>query len=181
MTANRQPVRIRLARADDAPAYRELRLAALRDHPEAFGADYAESEAREPAFWQERLRSQPDAASATFVAEAGGTLIGMTTVVREQGAKVQHGANIYAVYVHPAWRGRRVGEQLLSAAAAWASARGVSQLKLSVTVTNGSAQRLYERCGFTPYGRDPRVIRVGDTYYDELLMVRRLDAADATL
>jgi RimJ/RimL family protein N-acetyltransferase len=70
---------------------------------------------------------------------------------------------------------------LLSAAAAWASARGVSQLKLSVTVTNGSAQRLYERCGFTPYGRDPRVIRVGDTYYDELLMVRRLDAADATL
>ncbi|HEU5088510.1 MAG TPA: GNAT family N-acetyltransferase [Roseiflexaceae bacterium] len=169
-------IEFRQSQADDAPAYRALRMQALREHPEAFGADVAESEAIPLDTWRSRLEPQPEesATAATFVAQAGEALVGMMTIVRMNGAKVRHSANIYAVYVDPVYRGQRIGEQLLAICADWAARRGVMQIKLSVTTTNQSARRLYERCGFEVYGTDPAVLKLGDTFYDEYLMVRTL-------
>ena len=169
-------IEFRQSQAGDAPAYRALRLQALREHPEAFGADAVESEAITLDTWRSRLEPQPEASAtaATFVAQAGEALVGMMTIVRMSGAKVQHSANIYAVYVDPAYRGQRIGQQLLALCADWAARRGVMQLKLSVTTSNQSARRLYERCGFELYGTDPAVLKVANTFYDEYLMVRTL-------
>jgi ribosomal protein S18 acetylase RimI-like enzyme len=167
---------VRAARAEDAAAYRELRLRALRDHPEAFGSAYEEDAARPLAHWEERLAAPASPERAIFVAEAGGQLVGMAVGVRLGGAKLRHSADVYSVFVHPAWRGRGAGRLLIEACAAWAAEHGIEQLKLSVTAANAPAVRLYERCGFTAYGRDPRVIRVGGADYDELLMVRQVGA-----
>src|SRR4051812_7523280 len=96
---------IRPTREEDAAAFRELRLEALRTHPEAFGADYAEALARPIEFWQERVRSGAGGErGVTYVAEAGGALVGMTGIFRDEGSKMRHSATIWGVYIRPDWR-----------------------------------------------------------------------------
>jgi ribosomal protein S18 acetylase RimI-like enzyme len=169
---------VRRAQADDAAAYRELRLMALREHPEAFGGDPEEEAARPLEFWCERLDPERNRNSAQFVAERNGDLIGMMIVVQMAGAKVQQSAWIYSVYLQPAARGLGLADTLLQACVDWAGVHGVCQLKLSVVTTNLAAIRLYLRHGFHVYGVDPAVLAVGSNLYDELLMVRQLPIRD---
>jgi ribosomal protein S18 acetylase RimI-like enzyme len=91
---------------------------------------------------------------------------------RHKGAKLQHKASIISVYVDAAYRGKRLGEGLMRTVMEHVrKAGGVEQLLLTVVSDNQAARRLYERCGFVPYGEEKRALRVGDRYYDETLMV----------
>jgi GNAT superfamily N-acetyltransferase len=171
----RGPVTIRPTREDDTIAYRELRLEALRTHPEAFGADYAESLARPIERWQQNVRDGAGAdLGVTYVAEAGGALAGMTGIYRDSGLKMRHCGNIWGVYVRPEWRGSGVADALIEACVAWARDKNLRHAKLSVVTTNAAAIRRYVRRGFSVYGVEPAVIYHNGVYYDELLMVRRL-------
>jgi RimJ/RimL family protein N-acetyltransferase len=51
----------------------------------------------------------------------------------------------------------------------------VAQLHLAVTTDNEPARRLYERFGFQITGTDPRGLRVEGRFYDDYLMILRLD------
>src|SRR5262245_11880117 len=89
-------VTIRPTSESDAPAYRDLRLAALRAHPEAFGADYNSLAARSIEHWQERMREgNGGERGITYVAVAQEDLIGMTVLHRGDLPKLQHWANIF--------------------------------------------------------------------------------------
>lgn len=50
----------------------------------------------------------------------------------------------------------------------------VEEVRLAVVASNTAAVRLYARLGFRRYGLEPRALRVGDRYHDELLMALRL-------
>jgi ribosomal protein S18 acetylase RimI-like enzyme len=165
---------IRLTTEADAEAYRKLRLLSLQQHPEAYGTDYVEQMQYPIETWRERMRNSHDGDSANFVAEVDSALVGMSVVVRDGAAKMRHTAHIYSVYLHPDWRGHGIARALIEACIAWTQERGLAQLKLSVVTTNVAAIGLYLRCGFSVYGVDPDVLRVGGARYDELLMVRRL-------
>jgi GNAT superfamily N-acetyltransferase len=126
------PVVICPIRAEDAAAYRELRLEALRTHPEAFGADYEESQARPIERWQQQVRDDAGSdMSIIYVAEAGGALVGMIGIYRDSGAKMWHRATIWGVYLRPAWRGAGVIDALIAACIGWASERELRQLRTS--------------------------------------------------
>ena len=169
----RGPVTIRPTHELDAAAYRELRLSALQEHPEAFGMDYVTSAAQPIEHWQERMRSGAGGEHGiTYVAEAGDNLLGMTTLVRGDLAKTRHAGNIYAVYTHPDWRGIGVADALLSACVEYARELGLRVLRLAVVTTNASAIRLYARHGFTVYGVETAALFVNGNYYDELMMAR---------
>ncbi len=157
----------------DVFAFRELRLEALRDHPEAFSADYVENLERPMEFWTERLRHDDDEA-AIFGVDTGSTLGGMAGIRRLEGPKVRHTAMIWGVFVRPAWRGQGIADALLGACIGWATRHVLHSVRLSVVVTNIGAIRCYARNGFTVYGVEPALICVGDTYYDELLMARTI-------
>ena len=179
---NREPrtdrgqVSIRPTREEDAAAFRELRLEALRGHPEAFGADYAEALARPIEFWQERVRSGAgNDRGVTYVAEAGGALVAMTGLFRGDGPKMRHSATIWGVYVAPDWRGLGIADALIEACIGRAGQLGLRLVKLNVVTTNAAAIRCYVRCGFRVFGVEPEVIFCDGTYYDELLMVRRIE------
>jgi len=167
---------VRPTRKEDAPTYRDLRLEALRLHPEAFGADYETCRAWPAAEWEDRVvRGGGDEAGITFVAQApDGALVGMMGVFRGDGPKARHGGLIWGVYVREAWRGRGAADALLGACVDWARERGLRLVKLAVVTTNASAIRLYVRHGFSVYGVEPEVIFADGIYHDELLMVRRL-------
>ncbi|MEO6061115.1 MAG: GNAT family N-acetyltransferase [Thermoflexales bacterium] len=165
---------IRESTADDAAAYREMRLEGLLAHPEAFGSDYAESATRPASHWLERV-SYPHGRERNnlwFAAGPDGTLAGMLGIYTETMAKLRHVGTVVGVYTRPAWRRRGVADALLGQAIAWAGAAGFRRLRLAVVTTNAAAIRAYARAGFTVYGLEPAVISTGGAYYDELLMGR---------
>ena len=172
----RGAVTIRPTNADDAPAYRELRLQGLRDHPEAFGADYETSAARPIEYWQERMHSGAGGEQGiTYVADAAGELIGMTALVRNDLAKTRHAGSIFGVYTRPDWHGTGVADALITACVAYAGVLELRLVRLGVVTANASAIRLYQRCGFQVYGVEPEALYVNGIYYDELLMARRIN------
>lgn len=96
-------------------------------------------------------------ASLFLIAEMDGAPAGYLMLLFRKGASV---ARLYSIAVDPEFRGRGVGESLLSEAAAAAAAGGASRLRLEFRPSNRAAQRLYERAGFTLLER-----RTG--YYDD--------------
>lgn len=175
MSSSHELIQIRLCAASDAPAFRALRLEALRSHPEAFGADYATNEQFPPSFWSERLSQNISSdQQAILFAVAGDELIGMSGVRRGESPKTHHGAMIWGVYVRPGWRGHRLAERLIAACVGWAREHQVRLVKLAVVTTNIAAIRSYARSGFAVYGVEPQAIVLADRSYDELLMVKYL-------
>jgi GNAT superfamily N-acetyltransferase len=135
-------VSVRAAAEGDWELMRDVRLAALRDVPDAFGSSYA----REELFTEEQWRGRINARSVTFFAYVTGIdePAGLAGVYEEDGM-----ADLVSMWVRPAARGRGVGEALMNAAADWARDRGHGTLYLWVTEANKPARRLYERYGFT--------------------------------
>jgi ribosomal protein S18 acetylase RimI-like enzyme len=74
------------------------------------------------------------------------------------------------MYVREALRGSGLAEAIVKAVLAHARQR-VEQVQLTVAVTNERAIRFYRRLGFEAYATEPRALKVGKTYIDELLMV----------
>src|SRR5579859_657198 len=176
MMTTQGQVSIRPAELQDAEAYRELRLEALRTHPEAFGSDYEQQAAYPLAHWQDRLQENADnPRGITQLAIADQALIGMTGIYRNESPKEHHAGTIWGVYVRPGWRGQHVAEGLIETCIAWGKTQGVWLVKLAVVTSNIAAIRCYLRCGFSVYGIDPAVIYSGGVYHDEFLMARRLD------
>ncbi len=173
LTTPRETMTVRSATVDDAPAYRDLRLEALRNHPEAFSADYAAALAQPMSFWIERLRSSgAETGVANFLAVQDEQLIGMCAVFRGNTPKTQHSATIVGMYVRPDWRGLHIAGQLVNACVSQARQQGAKIVKLAVVTTNARAIRSYARAGFHVYGVEPQALYYDGVYYDELLMAR---------
>lgn len=169
-------IEIRALTEADAGAFREVRLRALRDHPEAFGSSFAEELAHPPGEAAQRFRAAWIAGGVMFGAFADGRLVGVTGLAREPRTKRRHRAGIRSVYVEPEARRRGVATALLAEVIRQARAWGdVEVLELSVTVDNDAARRLYAGFGFRTYGIERWALKVGGRYVDEALMALRLD------
>lgn len=175
LSTSRGEITIRAATVDDAVPLRALRLEALAAQPEAFSADYDQSEAEPAGAWAERIRrNEAEDEGVICIAAAGDGLLGMTGIYRGNRPKTRHSGSIWGVYVTPAWRGMGIAEALLEACIDWARQRGVTVAKLGVVTTNTPAIRLYARCGFQVYGLEPQVIYYDGIFYDELLMAKKV-------
>ena len=160
----------RLTRAD-APSYRDIRLEALTNHPEAFfsaAEDFAQRALTE-------LETLLEAMVFYAAVTSTGELVGI--MAYERGQKRQaHRGWLYQVYVKPQMRGSGCAQALLDTILEHARAE-VKQLHLSVESRNAPALRLYQKAGFAVYGTDPRYMSVNGRYHDEHLMVRFFDEA----
>ena len=160
---------IRLLTAADATAYRALRLQALQDYPEAFGASYEDEAARSLEMMAKRLDGGP--LNCVFGALAGDNLVGTAGfVVPDRSAKSRHKGLLVGVHVAPAHRSRALGRALVSAVIDHARAH-VVLLQAAVGVANGPALRLYESLGFRHYGLEEKALRVEGAFVDEALIV----------
>ncbi|MFI1808941.1 GNAT family N-acetyltransferase [Streptomyces sp. NPDC020422] len=154
----------------DWPLWRDARLAALADSPEAFKASLADWPHGGEERWRARLAAP---GSYGVVALLDGRAVGMAA-----GLVVADGAHeLRSVWVGPRARGRGVGDRLIAAVEAWAVRSGAGSLRLGVIPGNTPAIALYSRHGFTPAGRPGGLLPGGRTR--ELLMVKALGAGTA--
>jgi ribosomal protein S18 acetylase RimI-like enzyme len=164
---------IRRLTQSDLPAYRPLRLAALRDHPEAFGSSFEEEQADTPEIPMSRLIVRPPGITlGGFVTDL---LVGTACLAVSPRIKQRHKGHVLAVYVTPEWRGTGLARDLMDDLVGHARATGLITLTLSVTVGNEPARHLYLRAGFRTYGVEPRSLRIGADLFDEELMALVLD------
>lgn len=155
----------------DLIAYKALRDAMLQAHPDAFTSD-AETECGKPAHvYLSRLGlGRRDGGHFLLGAFVGGALVGAIGCDRDPRPKVQHLGQVVGMMVAPAWRGRGIARALLDACIDRARRAGIETLTLSVTVGNGSAERLYRGAGFDDYGRLDDALRTHGVSYAKRLM-----------
>jgi RimJ/RimL family protein N-acetyltransferase len=152
----------------DTSLYRDIRLEGLKQDPAAFSSSF-EREAAMPLSWFEERIVKGNILGA-FAADE---LVAVAGYWPQEGAKVKHRAALWGMYVRPAARNSGLGRRLVEAVVNHASGR-VEHLLLSVVSENEAAHRLYQKLGFSEYGREMKALKLGGRYLDEILMVRFL-------
>lgn len=161
---------IRNIRREEADQYWPLRLEALKNHPEAFGASFELSVQLPMNEVEERIHTEPDDYILGAYTEDG-QLAGMMGFKRELGLKLRHKGYIWGVYVSPSYRGCGLASRLLREVLDRGRVlEGIEQINLSVVTTNESARRLYEQYGFVTYGIERNALVVQGQGYDEAHM-----------
>ena len=166
---------IRTLTESDAQTFRAVRLRALTEEPEAFGATLEEELATPLEEIVRRFRETWCDTDNFVLGAWEHQLIGMVGFTRAQRLKRRHIGSIWGTYVVPESRGRGAGKALLSEVIARASRLpGLEQIHLSVVTTNLAARTLYASFWFDSFGVERRALKVDGRYFDEEHMSLRL-------
>ncbi|MGE4529175.1 MAG: N-acetyltransferase family protein [Rhodospirillaceae bacterium] len=160
---------IRVLTETDAPAFRDLRLAGIAEHPEYFGAPYAEEEAAGLPLFEKRIRGSLPG-DAMFGVFRGERMVGIAGMFRAASGTMRHRGTLWGVYVDPAERGGDTAERLIRAVIAHAR-QHVDVLTGLVTVTNPRARAFYVRLGFGFSGIERKILKVGGRHFDQEILV----------
>lgn len=150
---------------DDWETYREIRLAALADAPDAFGSTLALELERPEAKWRETLTI-----SAVFLGRRDDKVL----AIAGGFPKPDGDTELWGVWAHPSTRGTGLAADVIRAVLDWAKDR--KQIAAWVGEKNPAAERLYTKLGFRrtgvrgPLPRDANIMEV------ELML--RLPGAD---
>ncbi len=155
-------MKIRPARADDAPAICDLHNQIIRETDATFttvlrdpGEVAAQIKARLPAF----LVAQ------TVDGAAGFATFGAFRAGPGYGATCEH-----TVILHPGARGQGVGRALMHRLVEVARAEGMHVMVAGVSGTNPGAVRFHERLGFVQVAHMPEVGRKNGVWLDLILL-----------
>ena len=168
MVANISGPQIRRLEISDAALFRDIRLEALQNNPEAFGSTFGR-ESGQPLSWFEATIVAAD----IFGAFVDGTLTGMAGYSVRENAKQTHKGLLWTMYVRAAARSTGLGRKLVAAVLDHARGR-VEMVQLTVVSENEAARRLYRAMGFVEYGYEKNALKQDGRYYDEVLMVNFL-------
>lgn len=165
---------VRALAPNELDAWWDLRLRSLRDHPDAFGADYAAAVERGPEYLRGGLAD--GSVERLFAAFApNGSLVAQLRTVADTG-KRSHIAMIISVATDQAHRGLGLQKALIRLAVDHCrSFPEIRQVHISVNAENAAALRVYEGAGFVAWGREPRALRSEFGFHDEIHMVMMLD------
>lgn len=149
-TATQRALTIRRAQANDLSEIVRLRIALLREHADNPVYGRLRDDAAERAFEvfgaQLRLEDQ-----VTFLAERGGTAIGIIRCADTVGSPLLHPPRygyISSVYVVPEERRHGVLRALFTAAEEWCIGRGLTELRLHNAPENPLSSSAWTALGF---------------------------------
>lgn len=163
-------ITVRLLGEADWREYREVRLAALQDAPEAFVARFEDEASYGDEFWHERM-----VRARRFIAERGDEQVGV--VCLGPHGDDRRAAEVFGLWTAPSVRGERVAWELVSAAARKAEGEGHRLLYFWAGSDNAAAIGFASIFGFRPT-EERRAVRVADGAVqedaDEVAMVLAL-------
>jgi ribosomal protein S18 acetylase RimI-like enzyme len=167
-------VTVRPLGEEDWQEFRAIRLAALRDSPDAFAASAEDEEAFDEDFWRLRLRRSTRLV-AVQTGEDGSTRRPVGVVSLGQG-KDEEGrvAEIFGLWVAPDARGTGVATKLVEASAERARRDGRTHVSYWVGTDNGRAVAFASGIGFRPtdFRRPMRVTaHEGEDDEEEIAMI----------
>lgn len=166
-------IRVRVLEKDEWPTYREVRLRALRESPDAFVASADEEAAFEDSVWEERMER-----SRRILAEEADVVIGVVSVGTGHRTNIAGAGELFGLWVEESRRGTGVARRLMEKAAKVARDVGLRQLLYWVGTDNGRAVAFASSFGFRPTDerRPMRIRGVDDEDADaeELMMVYAL-------
>ena len=166
---------IRLFTPDDAEAWWQLRLEALSNDPASFADSVEEHLTTTIESTRERLGAGNTAFNFVLGMFEGTKLAATAGFYRYSHLKERHKGHIWGVYVRPESRGKGVARALMQEIMRRARAmNGIEQI-LIVASAHLPARKLYESLGFQAYGVEPRSLKIGTEYVDDVLMVFYLD------
>ncbi len=160
------PISIKKLSGADAADYRDLRLDGLSKNPEAFGASFEDESPLSVDDFAQRLEG-----GAVFGARLDGetALVGAVGLRIPVASKTKHKGAIWGMYVRSDMRGKGIGAALIRHVLDYAKPL-VEEVTIIVGASNIAAHKLYIKMGFEQYGFERRALKVGQTYYDEVLM-----------
>jgi RimJ/RimL family protein N-acetyltransferase len=163
--------KVRRLEAQDAMIYRDLRLEGLKNQPEAFGSSWEDESGKPDAWWVERLET-----STVFGGWIDASpLLGVAGFHAHAASKLRHKAVLWGMYVRIEGRGTGLAGRLVQRVIEHARPL-VEEICLTVVASNIAGKRLYSAAGFEPYGIERRALKIGEEYFDEVLMSRPLSA-----
>jgi GNAT superfamily N-acetyltransferase len=154
-----EPITVRRLGPEDWRVWRDVRLAALEEAPNAFASSLARELAFGEEIWRGRM-SGPGVHVMSFASQKP-TGIAATFVPDPSPAP-----ELVSMWVEPVWRTRQVGTALVREVLAWACENGYGEVRLWVVDGNTAAVRLYENTGFVltgqsqPHPTDPQTTEV---------------------
>jgi predicted GNAT family acetyltransferase len=140
---------------DDWETYREIRLAALADSPDAFGSTLERERELGEDGWRRRLTGPVYVVEDPRPVAVGGIF---------DNAGTPH---VWGMWTHPEHRGRGHARRILDALIPPGT-----PAQLDVNITNGGARVAYERYGFVGTG-EVEPLRPGSDQQIELMVLRR--------
>ncbi|HRH31420.1 MAG TPA: GNAT family N-acetyltransferase [Candidatus Paceibacterota bacterium] len=154
--------------------YKNLRLEADKNDPEAFGASADELMKKNDLSWKNTLLPNP--LREMIFAQMDGKLIGMIGINYETMEKVKHTAKLTSFYVTPSSRGQKVGLQLLQEALSKIAEKAhIKKVVLSVTKSKVQAIKLYQKLDFETIGTYYDEIYHNGKYYDQIAMQKYVE------
>lgn len=164
MSVLESAVVVRRLRADDASAFRDIRLEALKAAPELLRSTFEREDKLDVAWFAGRLED-----AYIVGAVRSGELVGTAGFSIQQGQPNLHKGRVWGQFVLPSVRNLGIRRLMLGAVLDFAR-ESVEVIQLSVVQDNGPARRLYESFGFREFGVEQKASKYGETYYDEALM-----------
>lgn len=140
-------ISIRPAEPNEWRTYRDVRLQALLDSPNAFGSTYEAEAGRTDAMWAARIAAATSSGQDRVIfARNRENVCGLVWCKLSTDEPMV--ANVFQMWVDPASRGMGAGRALLNEAVDWAERVGARRICLGVTAAETPAMRLYLACGF---------------------------------
>lgn len=169
-------VTLRMATTDDAANIAETTRRNLMEsvflmiHPEDFNPSKEQT-----ADWIQFHQKKTN--SLLLVAEVNDRIVAVQNFTGKQSKKTRHTGE-YGVAILPEWRGKGLGQKMLSSLIKWASQNPeVEIMELQVFSGNTIARELYKKAGFEEVGHVKRAFKLDDgSYEDNVIMC--LDVAD---
>ncbi|MCA0972422.1 GNAT family N-acetyltransferase [Halobacillus litoralis] len=111
--------------------------------------------------------------SLALVAECEGEIAGFLDFHNGRKKRNKHQGS-FGMSVLPAYRGHGIGKALLQQLMHWAEGSPlIEKVSLEVFSKNRPAISLYEREGFIEEGRKREAVKLGESLYDDLLIMAR--------
>lgn len=148
--------------------FRDLRLEALKLHPQTFVSLFEEEVEFSPSQWQSFLIQ--DKYEYLFVQDRNRNLVGMGALVWHPGKKYVHMAELGSVFIKSEFRRQKAFTQLFNSLEAVGKQRDLEKLISYCATGNVSSVSAYVKNGFKIVGNLSKQMKNNGEYIDEYIL-----------